>query len=154
MGERAEVWDVHRVRARKRHTCVGCREPICVGTVHDRIACLHEGEWATLRVHLECHALARELQRLADDDVYHVEDLREQVRELYREHTHLLHRWRGLLRARHREQRGRADLCGDGTWPPLSASVAFDWTPCANLEVWERRRPFGERARVECEVIP
>ena len=46
-----------------------------------------------------------------------------------------------------------ADLCADGRWPPLSASVAFDWTPCDRHEAWKLGRFGGDRVRIECEVV-
>lgn len=141
MSERADVWDARRVRARKRHTCDGCREPICVGTVHDRIGCLTDGSWCTLRVHLECHELARELTD-PDEGTYFVHDLLEQVRERVYDYgdTGLVRRWLGLRRARLREQRGRAYLCVDA---PARAE--------------EARWPVGERCEADwrardCEV--
>lgn len=155
MGELATVWDVHRVRARRQHTCVGCRQPICVGTQHDRIGRLYDGEWDTLRVHLECHELARTLGATAVEygDGYQVEDLRGQLEEVRSGRHHdawVVWAWRALLRARLREQRGRADLCADGTWPLLPESHAWDHAPCSAALTWWGRDQWGRRTAVQC----
>jgi hypothetical protein len=148
VSERATLWNPSRVRARKRHTCDGCREPICVGTVHDRIGRLSDGGWDTLRVHLECHELARELAD-PDEGTYFVEYLLEQVRDRVScGETDLVRRWLGLRRARLREQRGRASLCVDApaAWAeetgwPVGERCAFPWSHGASRCIVQMRGP-------------
>ena len=152
MGDTATVWNVIRVRARREHVCAGCRHPICVGTQHDRIGRLYEGEWDTLRLHLECHELARRLGAESGDDGYQAEDLRGQLDDLRSMRHHepwVVRAWRGLLRARLREQRGRPDLCADGTWPPLPEQHNWDHTLCSTVTRWGRDL-WGRWVPVQC----
>ena len=57
-GDASDVWDERIVVARKVHRCDQCRLAIPVGCRHVRIGSLFEGSWETLRVHVECDAVA------------------------------------------------------------------------------------------------
>lgn len=106
--ERAAVWDCRRVVARKPHRCVACRCVIAVGVTHDRIGCLYDGNWSTLRVHVDCHALARKIGlEVCNEHTYTIEDLRSEVCDHYPEAPELLGDWRRILRAR----------VAEGVWP-------------------------------------
>lgn len=42
------------VKARKRHQCIYCSEPIVIGEYHHRQGGMWEGEWQDWRAHLDC----------------------------------------------------------------------------------------------------
>jgi hypothetical protein len=42
------------VKARKRHPCAWCREPILAGEYHHRFTGKWEGDWQDWRMHLDC----------------------------------------------------------------------------------------------------
>lgn len=119
MVEPAEVWKRTTVRAQVRHPCVGCGMFVCVGTAHERIDSLFDGEWATWRVHLECLELAISMQD-PDDRTYDVHDVHGQLHDRGDD----LRPWRELLDARRREQEGCADLCA---WGLGRASYLTAW---------------------------
>lgn len=142
MSEPADVWSELRARARRPWVCVGCRHPICPGTEYLRVGCCHDGEWSTLRAHLECHELARHL--VGEDRLLYLEDLRGQLGD--RRHCDSperdcddLRRWRAVLRARLREQRGRASVCAH---PPRETCTEDHWLPWALGRCERADRPY------------
>jgi hypothetical protein len=56
-GDPCDVWIEHRVRARKRHTCVECGGPIPPGFDYIRVDSLGDGHWSRFAWHVECEAL-------------------------------------------------------------------------------------------------
>jgi hypothetical protein len=109
-GDRAEVWHVSQVRARKVHHCVLCNLPIVVGLRHTAISSLYDERWEHIRVHDDCHALSERIQLdVCGQDVVFLEPgaLRGEVREHMREEPGVLREYREVLRARRAE----------GVWP-------------------------------------
>lgn len=62
-GEYAEVWRVSWHKARKKHFCCECHEPIAVGSPYEKIFSVYDGEASTYRT---CEFCAREYESLRD----------------------------------------------------------------------------------------
>ena len=59
---RAAVWTETPRRARKRHRCSVCRDPIAVGVHHVEVTSLYDGRWSRDRAHRACVSFTREWQ--------------------------------------------------------------------------------------------
>lgn len=61
---------VEKRTARKEHRCEWCFTTIEVGESHNRWAGTEEGQWYSMRVHLDCYdAMTREWHEVGDDFV-------------------------------------------------------------------------------------
>ena len=58
----AEVWRETPRRARKRHRCSVCQDPIAVGVDHVEVTSLYDGRWTRARAHQACLAFTRDWQ--------------------------------------------------------------------------------------------
>lgn len=99
-GAAPEVWDASYPVARSRHWCRECDRPIYPGTRYLRVNALYDGRWTTYRAHSDCYDLHLAIGERHCGGQWILGDVREAVREHYREEPGLLRRWAGILRAR------------------------------------------------------
>lgn len=101
--DRPSASTVTRPVARKAHVCEECGHPIRPGQRYVRTTGIWDHEPGSHAQHEDCRALLKDIASTHCDGVWVFGDLRECVREHYRDEPAILGRWAAILRARRRE---------------------------------------------------
>jgi hypothetical protein len=119
--EVADHWNEWVTMATEHKSCDECGHPIRIGTIHHHGEGWNTPEWEddfdgdspdwTCDIHEDCLALKRYINNEhCGREPYAIGDLRDNVKEHYRDEPELLRKWAAILRTRRKEANGSSKI--------------------------------------------